>query len=797
VLADDPPADSAAAALWGFGRAIAVESPELFAGLVDVEQKTSAASLAALVSVLHDAYPAENQLAVRKGTARAARLVHARQPAKDSMPPEAYYLAVGARHTLDDLSFQPRPRVAPAAHEVEVEIHAAGLNFRDVLNALGQYPGDAGLMGFEAVGIVAAVGSGVTGLQEGDEVVVMAAPGCIGSFHTVDARFVLPKPRGLTFEEAVTLPATFLTAWYALHVLGHIGSGDRILIHAAAGGVGLAAVQIARAAGAEVFATAGSEEKRAYLRSLGVEHVMSSRTLDFADEIAERTRGAGVSMVLNSLNGDFIPRSFDVLAPHGRFLEMGKIGVWDQERVRAHHPTAEYRPFDLAAVARVSPALILEMWNDVVTLAGEGTLKPLPATVFPMSDATEAFRYMAQARHIGKIVLSRAEEIRRREPLIRGNATYLITGGLGALGIAVAQWLGEKGARHIVLAGRRGPDARAEAAIATLRESGVEVLTAQANVAEREDVERLAARIRAFMPPLRGVIHAAGMLDDGMLRDQSWERFRRVMEPKAVGAWNLHQATRQDRLDLFVCFSSIAAIIGNLGQSNYAAANAFLDALAAARRKLGLAATSINWGPWAGAGMAASLGDERFTAQGIRFLDPAAALRALEVVLRDGLTQCAVADVDWQRWAAHHDIDARGGLFAELVSPTTKSAPPSTSPKRDIAGELRDALPIERRNLLQRFLQSLAREVLGYGESEVIAADRPLGDQGFDSLMTVDMRNRLSKILGATLPASLLFDHPTIERVADYLLRDVIRIGDDAPATDALLEEIDHLVHSR
>ncbi|MFL6246636.1 MAG: beta-ketoacyl synthase N-terminal-like domain-containing protein, partial [Thermoanaerobaculia bacterium] len=358
VLADDPPADAVPATLWGFGRAIAGESPELWGGLVDVEKTRSATSVATLVSVL-DRGAGEQQLAIRKGSAYAARLMHAARPARKTTPRDGYYLATGARHTLDDLSFQPRPRVAPAAHEVEVEIHAAGLNFRDVLNALGQYPGEAGLMGFEAVGIVTAAGSDVTRLKAGDAVIVMAAPGCIGSFITVDARFVLPKPASMTFEEAVTLPATFLTAWYALHILGRISSKDRILIHAAAGGVGLAALQIARAAGAEVFATAGSNEKRDYVRSLlgsgGVDHVMSSRTLDFANELAQRTHGAGVTMVLNSLNGEFIARSFEVLAPHGRFLEMGKIGIWDEERVRAHDATIEYHPFDLAAVSRENP----------------------------------------------------------------------------------------------------------------------------------------------------------------------------------------------------------------------------------------------------------------------------------------------------------------------------------------------------------------------------------------------------------------------------------------------------------
>ncbi|HEX8171687.1 MAG TPA: type I polyketide synthase [Thermoanaerobaculia bacterium] len=787
VLADDV-VDPMQATLWGLGRAIARELPDLFGGIIDTDDRTAA-------------LPAgEEQLAIRKGRLYAPRLVAAPRPKPQRALPDSYFLDVGARHTLDDLTFKPRPRVAPAANEVEVEIHASGLNFRDVLNALGQYPGDAGLMGFECVGVVARTGSEVTHVRPGDAVIVMAAPGCIGSHITADARFVMPKPPSMSFAEAVTLPATFLTAYYALHVLGNIGRHDRILIHAAAGGVGLAAVQLAQAAGAEIYATAGSPEKRDHLRALGVEHVFSSRTPEFAKAILERTAGRGVTMVLNSLTGEFIPESFRALTSEGRFLEMGKIGIWSEERVAAVDSSIVYLPFDLAAVSRDNPAVILQMWEALLALFASGALRPLPVTVFSMREAEEAFRYMAQARHIGKIVLSREDELRREARrqfgLVRAEATYLITGGLGALGLVTAQWLADEGAHTIVLLGR---NVRECAEVEALRQQKVNVLTIACDVANRDDVERVLDSIRTTLPPLRGIIHAAGVLDDAMLGEQSAERFARVFEPKARGASNLHEATRGDALDFFVLYSSIAAIIGNLGQSNYAAANAYLDALAALRRRNGLPATSINWGPWADAGMAASLSNERFSAQGIRFLKAADALRTLKLALEEELTQACIADVDWSAYARAHDLDPSRGLFA-AVGGAAEAKVAATQSKRDLVAELRGALAVERRQLLTSFLADLAREVLGYGESDVITPDRPLTEQGFDSLMTVDMRNRLGKHLGAPLPASLLFDHPTLERLADYLLRDVIALEETPAATgdsaDALLQEIDDLVNS-
>lgn len=789
------------AALWGIGRAIATEMPHIWGGLLDVETKPSAAAAAAVIAAVVS--PAgEDQLAIRRnGQCFAARLVPA-APAPvlpELGDSERFRLDKGPRRTLDDLRFERLARSVPRAGEVEIEVLAAGLNFRDVLNALGQYPGEAGLLGFEAVGRVTAFGPDVAGLAIGDSVIALAAPGCIGSHVTVRRALVVRKPEALSAAEAVALPAALLTAYYALHHLGGIRAGDRVLIHAAAGGVGMAAVQLALAAGAEVFATAGAPEKQQFVRDMGVAHVMSSRTLDFADRIRAITGGRGVDMVLNSLSGEFITESFGVLAAGGRFLEMGKIGIWDEARVRAQDSSWVYRPFDLAAVAQEDPATLVAMFERLLEEVAAGRLVPLPVTVFPMADAEQAFRFMAQARHIGKIVLSREDESRRMRFAargVRGDAHYLITGGLGALGLRVARRLVEEGARHLVLSGRRSPGESARAAIAEFEAAGARVTIVEGDVAVAVDAVRMVAA--ASDPPLAGVVHAAGLLEDGMIADLDAGRLARILAPKVAGAWNLHRATGKLDLDFFLLFSSVAAIIGNLGQGAYAAGNAFLDGLAIWRRRRGLAGTSLNWGPWAEAGMAASLENDRFAAMGIRQLAPAQGLRTMMRLIGESPVQAVVADIDWAAYGRAQGIGGGSGLFASVVGMPEAGAAAlaEVAVSRDILAELGASLPAQREGLMRSYLQELARQTLGYGHGETIAPDKPLAEQGFDSLMSVEMRNRLNRALGRTLPASLLFDYPTLDRIGRHLLDSALppEATVSAPSVADILDEIDSLI---
>jgi NADPH:quinone reductase-like Zn-dependent oxidoreductase/acyl carrier protein len=545
-------------------------------------------------------------------------------------------------------------------------------------------------------------------------------------------------------------------------------------VHAAAGGVGLAAVQLAQRAGAEVFATVGSESKRRLLASLGVRHIMSSRSLDFAREIMECTGGRGVDIVLNSLAGDFIPASLSTLAPGGRFVELGKTGIWDAERIGRHRDDVSYWTVYLGDLCREEPALVETMLVSILDDLAGGRLLPLPRRTFARSEAAAAFRFMAQARHVGKIVLAGDPPGDSPTATLRSDATYLITGGLGALGIEVARWMATRGARHLVLLGRHGLVAgRVRDVIADLGRQGVEIDTVEADVAVVAEMADVLRDIERRRPPLRGIVHAAGVVGDGVLLDQSWERFATVMKAKVDGAWVLHGLTRGAGLDFFVFFSSAAGVIGSAGQGGYAAANAVLDALAHYRRRLHLPAVSIAWGRWA-IGMAAAVDDRdrrRWSRQGIFEIELEVGLDLLGRLLRAPNPQVTVLPIEWETF-----LREPGGprpLLSELAprrgAERPGGAPPGTALDPTLGQRLEEAPPNGRRRLLMAHVQGEAAKVLALDAPETIGVGQGLRDLGLDSLMAVELRNRLQASVGRSLPATLAFDHPTVEAIADFL----------------------------
>ncbi len=325
-----------------------------------------------------------------------------------------FYLGIKNLGILETLSFYPSPRKEPTAEQIEAKIELVGMNFMDIAKAMGIAPfnsnnaADQLAFGSECAGIVTKVGRQVKGFKVGDKVIVVMAKSGFGRFITADYKYVIKKPANLTLKQAVTVPVAFLTAYYSLIKQGRLKKGEKILIHSAAGGVGLAAVQIARWAGAEIFATAGSEEKRQYLRSLGIKHVMDSRTLNFADEIMQLTNNQGVDVVLNSLAGEFIPKSLAVLAEFGRFLEIGKRDVQGNTNLglKLLEKNITFCAIDLYQKIVSLRSVLKEVISHFTT----GDFKPLPSTIFPLAKTKEAFAYMQQAKHIGKIIISLGAE---------------------------------------------------------------------------------------------------------------------------------------------------------------------------------------------------------------------------------------------------------------------------------------------------------------------------------------------------------------------------------------------------
>jgi malonyl CoA-acyl carrier protein transacylase len=755
--------------LWGLGRVIALEQANLWGGLIDIDENTSAVTL---VQVLLQS-ETENQIALRDNQRYVARLTRHKEK-QSLLPGTPLELVIPNPGILDNLEYRPLTRRAPQAGEIEVQVQASGLNFRDVLNVLGMYPGVAPI-GNECSGVIVAVGEGVTDFSIGDEVIALAG-GTFKSFVITTVDQVFHKPKNLSFAEAVSIPTTFLTAYYGLHQLAQIQAGQRVLIHAAAGGVGLAAVQLAQRAGAELFVTAGSPEKRAFLQSLGIQHIFNSRTLDFADEIMSVTDGAGVDVVLNSLSDEFIPKSLSVLGENGVFLEIGKRGVWTADQVAASYPTLSYHIYDLVAELDNHADVIWGALHQMLADFESGQLIPLPVQTFPMQHAVDAFRYMAQAKHIGKVVIT--HNLQSIDgAIIQADGSYLITGGLGGLGLKVAGWMVEQGAQHLVLLGRTEPSDSAHEQILTWEQSGVHVEVRQADVAHLDQMTAILDDVSRTMPPLRGIIHAAGVVDDGLLTNQDWTQFERVLAPKVQGAWNLHLLTQSLPLDFFVLFSAGAALMGSSGQANYAAANAFLDGLAAFRQVQRLPALSINWGAWSDVGMAAALSEphqQRLAAQGVSSISPEQGVKILEHLIEKRETQTAVLPINWMKLGQQLSNAGVPPFLSELIGHAKPTQQMAQTSEPALLKQLASAIPSEKHELLIAAVREQVVKVLGLNPSNPPALRQGLTELGMDSLMAVELSNRLKVLLGQSLPATLAFEYPTIEALVNYLEEQVI-----------------------
>ena len=770
VKADDL-VSPAYASIWGCGRVAMREHPELNCTLIDLPAGTGEIDMEGLAEIVAtDSLPGE--IALRGAGVFTRRLVPfdlerstAQTAPVTAFSKTSYVLSQSKPGSIDDLHFETKQKSQPGPDEVVIRMRSAALNFRDVLTALGMLKVPSRRppsFGWECVGEVIARGDRADSVEIGDVVLGMM-PGAMAGHVTVKAGLVVRKPEHLGTEEAATLPVAFLTAYLGLVVRGGMSAGDRILVHNASGGVGLAAIQIAHQAEAEVFATAGSPEKRAYLKKMGISHVMDSRSLIFAEEIMEQTDGKGMDIVLNTLSGTAMRASMSVLASNGRFIEFGKTDLLNHGSIDLNlfDHNRSYHTIDLAQFIEERPDRAGGLLQKIVDMAADGRIRPLPYRTFPMEQAPEAFRFMSQARHTGKLVLVDngtpiPVHLGDDDPVIRPGGTSLVTGGAGGIGRFLTGWLLERGAGVVVVTGRRGIEEAAPEADPTGK-----VRYVQADVTDREAMGQFIADLRAEHGPIRAVFHAAGVLDDGILLTQNVERFRKVLGPKTIGAWLLHELTKDLELDFFVLFSSAASLVGTTGQASYAAANAYLDGLADLRRQKGLSVTSINWGPWEGTGMAADEhAVDRLRRQGLRSILPDEA-----GVLLD--------------WLLHRDVQRVGvipttepaaeSLLAPYLSPDDRPerVPQSITPlsKADLS-----ALPMDK---LRAYIEEFVSDAIG----RIVEVDRGSVDLGYtwrslgvDSLMAVELRNRIEAGLHVSIPVETLQSETAIEQTVDTLL---------------------------
>lgn len=800
-LPDDPHGDLlagadhlAAASLWGAGAVLFGEYPALRVTLIDLpahdRAETSALELHQPLFdelMAGDAGAGEQQLAYRAGVRHVRRIWPVASAARSA---ENFELGITEYGQFSNLRALPIDEAAPpVGDEITVKVRAAGLNFKDVLNALGmlrQYALEHGMdpqplpLGFEASGTVIAAGPDAE-FHPGDDV-LLSQVGCMKRRLTVSSQVAVRKPATLGFAAAGGLAAAYVTAHYALHQLAGIKRGDRVLIHAAAGGVGQAAVQLAKLAGAEIYATA-SPRKWALLRAQGVRHVMSSRNLDFSEEILRSTEGRGVDLVLNSLNKDYVPAGLRCLGRNGRFVELGKIGIWSPEQVKAERPDVAYHNFDLSELPPAELRRITkEILQTVVQHLDTGALAPLPVVAYQLDELEEAFGVLSRGANTGKLVVmleehERADEREPSPPLaIHPDETYLITGGLGALGAVAARWLVAAGARHLAVLGRRPVAAEEMSRLAAELGEGVELVAYQGDVSSAADVARVFAALAARPTPLAGILHTAGVLADAPAARQTWDSVERVLQPKVYGTWLLHQAaTAAKSVRFFVAYSSISSVIGAAGQLNYAAGNAFMDGLMQWRTTHQLPGLSVNWGPWADVGMAATLDAQKLRSiedRGVKLLKPAQAMRALSKLLGQPIGQRILCEIDWERFTANQPV--ANALYRQVL-------PRAGARAQAIDLDALLALPRgDREAGLRDLVRAKVAEVLHFDSADDVDPEARFVELGLDSLAAVELKNALEAVFRIPLPTSTLFDYPSIRTLVEVIAKRLVPASEPA-----------------
>jgi len=810
--------------LVGLVRVAINEHPNIHFHLVDIDPDKEANNFPLLVEELL-AENLDEEIALRGTDRFVHRLVQTQ--VKDPEPISAtpgfpYELEIGTPGLIESLRFREKQRRVPGPGEIEIEVHATSLNFKDVLKVTNQlhdetlektFYGDS--LGMEAAGVIVRVGEGVKDYCVGDAIIA-SVPGAFSSYVTLplDSIFLVPKLGNISYEEGVGVPRVFVTAYYGLHHVAQLQPGEKVLIHAATGGVGMAAIQVARWIGAEIFATVDNPDKYDYLSSLGIKHIMDFRSLDFADQILALTDGNGVDVILNALPGEIFIKSLSVLASFGRFIEIGKLDIVNNNRIpiRSFHCNlSSFAVISLDCLMVRRPKLFRQMLNEIWGRFMVLDFTPLPVKVFPAAQIVDAFNYMAHSKHIGKIAISMRDQqafsvlpMAVEKTLFQPESTYMITGGFGGFGLEVAKWMMALGVKNLVLVGRRGAaTTEARQTVQELEKAGTKVFAAAADITQESQVAKLMSEIDATMPPLKGIMHTAAVLDDAPIVELNDAQFSKVMAPKALGAWHLHQHTQNLPLDFFVLFSSVSAQIGNSRQGNYVAANVFLDALAHHRQANGLPATSINWGALADVGMAARNEEvgEYLERMGIKGITPVQAMKALAHILYWKPSQNSVIDVDWTKWGQFNPVWAASPRFSHLIAKKPKKEEDS-------------AINILRRNLLGMDAEE-RKEMLAFLMAELVAETmrlptdkvnfhQSMTNMGMDSLMATELQNAIHLKFDVKLSSlELLNGNTTITWIAEQLIMKMDIAGDktamedtqtdDSSSSKEVMEHIDDL----
>lgn len=703
----------------------------------------------------------------------------------DPLIKHPFRLEVGREGILNSLQLRKCQRRKPGPGELEIEIHAAGVGMRDVLNITQRDP-DLTLensffgecMGREISGVVTQTGPGVNTPSVGDSILAILPDGFRSHITLpLNTLWIMPRPKRIGDAESGGVPIAFLAANFGLHRAA-LNAGEKVLIHSAHTGIGLASIQVAQWRGAQLFVTSDTHEKRDYLRSLGIQHVLDARFPTFVDAIMKATDDRGVDVIVNTLEDESSQHSIMALAPFGRFVQMAQHNPHKKESwsLNSMGRNITFMSVDLDHLLKRRET-ISYLLEDISEQFKTETFKPVRTHVFPADRATEAFQHV-QNHGLGKAVIDMRGTApmqllpEQKEPnLFRAEGSYLITGGFGSFGLELAHWMGGQGVKQLVLTGRKGnvtPESKQM--VAKLESKGIRVMSVSMDVSNPSEVKKLIDNIQKTMPPLMGVIHLAAVLDDALIMDLNPQRVTNVMKPKVLGAWNLHQETKHLKLDYFVLFSSVSSLIGNAGQGNYVAANTYLDTLAHQRRSQGLPAISINWGALGEVGMAIKDKEveQRLKRGGIHTINTSQAMLAFGRILTWNPPQLGVVHMDWEAFSNTNALSARMPRYSHLITSQKEDLNANKKPKTVHQWEL---APVNlRRSKVIDHIRMLTAKVLGIPNMDRVLPHVQLFDLGIDSLTAVELKNNLEADIGLSLGSSLVFNYPTIDTLADYLI---------------------------
>jgi len=781
--------------LWGLAPLISNEYPNIHYQLIDIDPDQEIDDVAAYID------GETTDLAVRAGKKYVKQIKHCNM-SSDSMESTTEVISTDEpiilhqlkQGQVDSLVYQLDERKSPGVDEVEIKVDYTGLNFKDVLKIYNSIPEQVTnqtyfgtTVGIEITGKIVRKGPNVKSFQAGDEVIA-AARGSFRSYATVSTDFVWLRPKSIEPEQSLFY-VSFSTAYHALHDLARLQPGEKILIHSATGALGMAAVQIARKSGAEIFATAGTEKKRVYLREIGIGNVYDSRSLSFAEEIMAITKGKGIDVVLNTLSGEYLRTSLSLLAPYGRFIEAGKTDIIENNGLplALFNNNLSFSSIDFDRMHLERPEQVNRLVKLVIQGFEKGDFKPLPVTVFTANRTADAFRHMAQAKHIGKVAVKFADEtveitsIDRNSKYYHADGTYLIAGGTSGFGLAVAKWLASRNIGRLILASRRGAATQeCTELLSSLQSQGINAEAIRLDITDETAVEGLINRIQKEGPRLRGIFNSAMVLDDAYIKDMDVERLNKVLLPKITGTLNLYKFTKDINLDYFISFSSISSLIGNPGQANYVAANSFLDEFARTVRLSGFPAITINWGVLAESGVVSRNAElNKILAQeGIKGLTNKVALEAMDRIIVRNSPQVGVFDIDWSQWAGKNPQVAKTNRFQALISNTAEMSELGIAAK---ALEVIDIL--EEKSETEQFEYIAGNLRLGMSKILKLSPDKIKYDQnlnklGIDSLMLLELSQAIRDEYGIDISAMELFKQATIQQLANEIIRRLFVLRD-------------------